>query len=128
MGRFGGGDHLNEIRIGRVSSVNYVEGSIDVVFPDEEDTVYQDCALLSEQYRMPKANEMVTVIFQTNSQGADQGYVIGIPFSAENLPEEYGKEVYFKRFSPKAYEYYDPDTETLHLYAPHVVVHNLKEE
>ena len=119
---------MNEIRIGRVSSVDYENGNIDVVFPDEEETVYQGCSLFSEEYRMPKINDLVTVVFQTNSAGADQGYVIGVPYSSEESPELHGKNVYFKRLSPTAYIYFDPETETLHLHAPHVVIDNLKEE
>ena len=119
---------MNEIRIGRVSSVDYQSGSIDVVFPDEEETVYQDCSLFSAEYRMPKVNDMVSVIFQTNSAGAAQGYVIGIPYSDEKLRKNMGRDVYFKRLSTKAYIRYDPATETLHIHAPHVVVDNMKEE
>ena len=54
--------------------------------------------------------------------------MIGIPYSDEKLPEKYGKDVYFKRLSTKAYIRYDPATETLHIHAPHVVVDNMKEE
>lgn len=113
---------MNEIRIGLVSAVSYKTGSVDVIFPDEEDTVYQDCSMLSGEYQMPKVNDLVAVVFQTNSAGADQGFVIGVPYSSENLPEKYGKNVYFNKLSEKAYIHYDPDTETLHLHAPHVVI------
>lgn len=116
---------MNEIRIGRVSSVNYDSGSIDVIFPDEEENVYVDCPLMSCEYQMPKVNDMVTVIFQTNSDGADQGYVIGVPFTEENQPEVKGKNVYFKRFSKDAYIMFDPDTESLVIHAPKVIIDNL---
>ena len=118
---------MNEIRIGRVSSVNYDAGSVDVVFLDEEETVCQDCSMMSNEYRMPKINQMVLVVFKTNSRGADEGYVIGVPFSAENMPEEKGKDVYYMRFSEEAYVYYDAAKETLHFHAPKIIIDNLKE-
>ena len=97
------------IRVGRVSSVNYEAGTVDVILRDEEDSVRHGLPVFSLEYHMPGINDMVVVIFQSNSGSREQGYVVGTPFSEANKPEISGKGVYFKRFSDSAFIRYDPE-------------------
>ncbi|MCI8337938.1 MAG: hypothetical protein HFH62_04520 [Lachnospiraceae bacterium] len=115
------------IRVGRVSSVDYRAATVDVIFADEEDSVRRGLPILSEEYRMPGINDMVVVIFQSNSGAREQGYVVGTPFRRANVPENCGKGAYYKRFSDTAYMEYDPESDTLTINAGKVVVRNLEE-
>lgn len=116
---------MNEIRIGRVSSVNYKQGTVDVVFPDKDSKVLVDLPLFSGEYQMPAVNDLVTVIFQIDSNHSVQGYVVGKPYSGDNMPEQFGKGVYFKRLGKNAYIKYDPENDTLYLHAGTVVIDGL---
>lgn len=116
---------MNEIRIGMVSSVNYRQGTVDVVFNDKDSSVAVDLPLFSNEYQMPSVNDLVTVIFQTNSNKTAQGYIVGKPYSGDNLPEQFGKGVYYKRFGRNAYIKYDPNSDTLYLHAGRIVVDGL---
>lgn len=119
---------MKEIKIGKVSSVDYQRGEVDVIFEDEESSVKVGLPLFSSEYQMPAVNDRVTVIFQNNSQEAARGYVIGKPYSRDNMPEEYGKGVYFKRLGKNAYVKYDPSSDTLYLCAGKVVLVDLAGE
>lgn len=115
------------IRIGKVSSVNYHEGTVDVIFADEEDCVKRGIPVFSEEYRMPGINDTVVMVFQSNSGSREQGYVVGTPFSKKNMPEVSGAGVFFKRFSDTAYMQYDPESDTLTIHAGKVKIRNLEE-
>lgn len=115
------------IRVGKVSSVDYLAGTVDVIFSDEEDSVRREIPVFSSEYIMPKINDMVVVIFQSNSGSREQGYVVGTPFSEKNMPEVSGKGVFFKRFSDTAYMQYDPESDTLTIDAGKVKIRNLEE-
>ncbi len=116
------------VRVGRVSSVNYKAGTVDVILGDEEDAVRHGLPVFSSAYQMPGINDMVVVIFQSNSGAREQGYVVGVPFSEANRPEISGKGVYFKRFSPSAYIRYDPGKDELTIAAGKVRILNGEEE
>ncbi len=113
---------MREIRIGRISSLNYDTGTADVYFEDEEGSVKNALPFFSDEYCMPSVNDKVLVVFQSNSAGAEQGYIVGRPFCRENMPECTGKNVYFKRFAPNAFLSYDPRTDTLIIHAGRVVL------
>lgn len=115
------------IRVGRVSSVNYEAGTVDVILRDEEDSVRHGLPVFSAEYQMPGINDMVVVIFQSNSGSRDQGYVVGTPFSEANRPKISGKGVYFKKLSPTAYIQYDPREDELTIAAGKVSILNGEE-
>lgn len=117
---------MKDIRIGKVSAVHYDTGMVDVLFEDEEDLVRRNLPLFSAEYLMPSVNDLVTVIFQSNSGTAEQGYVIGVPYTDHNRPVRAGRGVYYKRFSDTAYLYYDPDSDTLEISAGKVVIKNME--
>ncbi len=107
----------NLLMLGRVSRVDYKNGCADVIFPDADDMIKTGLPFFSSEYRMPKVNEMVVVIFQKESE---KGYILGAVFNAEYRPEVYGKGKYFKRLSERAYIKYDKETETLEFHAPKI--------
>ncbi len=117
---------MKDIRIGKVSCVHYDTGAIDVLFEDEEDLVRQNIPLVSNEYKMPEVGDMVTVIFQSNSDSSEQGFAIGQPYSSANKPEKYGRGMYFKRFSKTAFICYDPKSDTLEIHANNVRIVNFR--
>lgn len=120
---------MNEIRVGKVSSINYKDGTADIVFNEEEEVVKNALPFFSAEYQMPNVGDVVVTIFQSNtSRGKEQGYILGPVYNGDNQPEQYGKNVFFKRFSDSAYIMYDPDSDTLEIRANHVVVHNLNQQ
>lgn len=118
---------MSEIRIGKVSSVNYGNGTVDVIFQDKDSSVLVDLPLFSNEYQMPEVNDLVTVIFQTNSDKTARGYIVGKPYSSENMPEQSGKGVYFKRLGSNAYIKYDSERDTLYLHAGTVIIEGLSD-
>lgn len=117
---------MNEIRIGKVSSINYKDGTADIVFDDEE--VKNGLPFFSAEYKMPNVGDVVVAIFQSNtSKGREQGYILGPIYNANNKPEKHGKGIFFKRFSENAYIMYDPDSDTLEIKANHVRIYNLNQ-
>lgn len=117
---------MNGIRLGKISSVDYKAGMADVAFEDEEEATHQSFPFLSGEYQMPAVGDAVLVIFQGNSGGREQGYILGKPYGSGNMPEVSGKGVYFKRFSDTSFVRYDANTDTLTISAGKVVVENLE--
>ena len=50
-----------DIRVGRVSAVNYEAGTISVVYEDRDGSVTKDIPMLSHEYMMPEPGDMVQV-------------------------------------------------------------------
>lgn len=110
---------MDGIKIGRISSIDYGSGTADVVFEDEDNQIIPAASFLSGEYLMPSVGDKVLVLFQT---GGKNGCIVGRPFHSGNLPEKQGRGVYFKRFSPTAYIWYDPDEDVLTLAAGRVAL------
>lgn len=84
----------NLIRIGLVSSVNYSDGTIKVVYPDKDDAVSDDLPVLNFGgfYAMPKIDDAVLVAHLSN--GSSMGIVCGAFWSEGNKPRESGKGLF----------------------------------
>ena len=76
----------SEIRIGRVSSVNYETGMARVTYRDKD-----------EKYRMPEIGQQVLVAHLSN--GSSRGAIIGTVWNQKNIPKESGKGLYRKDLS-----------------------------
>lgn len=76
----------NEIRLGKVSSVNYASGTVRVVYHDRDDSVTREIPMLSNEYAMPEPGDMVLVLHL--SSGAEAGVVLGRPWSGKHKPPE----------------------------------------
>lgn len=65
----------SEIRIGRVSSINYETGMARVTYRDKDETVTTEFPMLNfnDEYRMPKVGQDVMVAHLSNgsSRGVD---------------------------------------------------------
>lgn len=67
----------NEIRIGRVSSINKEKGTCRVVYKDKDDAVTMELPIfnMNGEYKMPEIDRLVLVIHLSN--GAAAGIVMG---------------------------------------------------
>lgn len=88
------------IRIGRISALNYKEGTAKVVYKDRDDMVTGDFPLLATEYMMPKVDDMVLVLHFKNCKA--RGVIIGPIWNDNNRPEINGKGKYLKRMTDKA--------------------------
>lgn len=103
----------DEIRIGKVSRINYATGTIAVTYCDRDDSVTDllPYLTLGGEYHMPKIEQYVAVVHL--STGAEMGIVLGGYWDADNPPPVYGKDVFRKDLSNiigRAYLQHDPET------------------
>lgn len=84
----------NEIRLGKVSSVNYTAGMVRVVYHEKDDSVTREIPMLSDEYNMPAPGDMVLVLHLSN--GTEAGVVLGRPWSEKNKPPEGAEGLYRK--------------------------------
>lgn len=86
-----------EIRVGKVSSIDYPSGMIRVVYHDKDDDVTRPIPLFSSEYAMPPVGALVAVVHLSN--GAEAGVVLGRPWSAKLTPPEGFEGLYRKDFN-----------------------------
>lgn len=115
----------NNIRIGRVSSVDYTNGMIRVTFPDRDGAVSSLLPVLSlnGEYKMPQVGENVLVAMLSNGTGA--GIALGSYWNLSNKPPVSGAGHYRKDFGKSpgtAYMDYDAASGTLTIHARKVVI------
>ena len=88
-----------EIRVGKVSSIDYPSGMIRVVYHDKDDDVTRPIPLFSSEYAMPPVGALVAVVHLSN--GAEAGVVLGRPWSNKLTPPEGFQGLYRKDFDLK---------------------------
>ncbi len=87
----------NNIRIGKISAIDYASGLVRVVYHDKDDAVTGLIPLLSNEYFMPQVGDQVIVLHLSN--GTEAGVVLGRPWSEKNKPPENGEGIYRKELS-----------------------------
>lgn len=85
-----------EIRIGKISTVDYATGMVRVVYTDRDGAVTRPLPLLSHEYAMPAVGDQVLVLHLSN--GTVAGMVMGRPWSDQNAPPEGAEGLYRKDF------------------------------
>ena len=103
----------SEIRIGKVSSVDYEAGMARVTYKDKDDSTTQNIAILNfnDEYRMPEPGQDVIVAHMSN--GSSRAALLGTIWNRKNIPKETGKQLYRKDLSRQkdaAYVRYDDGT------------------
>ena len=88
-----------EIRVGKVSSIDYPSGMIRVVYHDKDNDVTRPIPLFSSEYAMPPVGALVAVVHLSN--GAEAGVVLGRPWSNKLTPPEGFQGLYRKDFDLK---------------------------
>lgn len=90
---------MNEIRVGRVSTINYAAGTVKVAYPDRSDKDTAELPVfcgLGKEYQMPKVGEPVLVLHLSND--SSMGIVLGGFWTEKATPKESGENVYYKAF------------------------------
>ena len=82
------------IRLGKISSIDYAKGMARVVYHEKDDDVTRLIPLLSHEYKMPPVGSQVLVVHLSN--GTEAGVVLGRPWSDKNAPPEGGANLYRK--------------------------------
>lgn len=91
----------SEIRIGKVSSVDYETGMARITYRDKDGTVTKDFPGLNfnDEYHMPMPGQQVLVAHLSN--GSSRGVILGPIWNKINKPRESGAEIYRKELSRK---------------------------
>jgi phage baseplate assembly protein V len=84
----------NEVRIGRISAIDYAAGMVRVVYADSDNNVTMPMPLLAGEYNMPEIGEQVIVLHLSN--GSEAGVVLGKYWNNKNLPPE-GEQGVFRK-------------------------------
>lgn len=118
----------NIFRTGKVSSIDYENGMIQVVYPDKGDAVTTSLpyANFGNEYNMPKIGEQVLVAHLSN--GTSRGVVIGGMWNKKNIPKEGGKELYRKELSKTpgaAYVRFNDQNGEYLIRAPNILLHGV---
>lgn len=120
----------SEIRIGKVSSVDYAAGMARVTYRDKDDSVTGNLAVanFNDEYRMPEPGQEVIVAHLSN--GSSRAFMLGTVWNQKNIPPEGGREVYRKDLSREkgaAYVRYSDDTGEYLIKAANVHVNGVNE-
>lgn len=89
----------NEIRLGKISAIDYAAGTVRVVYHEKDDAVTRPIPLISSEYFMPEIGDQVLVLHLPN--GTEAGVVIGRPWSDKNKPPEGAAGLYRKDLARK---------------------------
>lgn len=102
----------NYNRTGRVSSINYEEGTFEVTYRDRGQSVTQKINAVSNgEYKMPNIGQVVSVIH--NSNGTTAACSMGTIWNATNRPAEGFKGLFRKEYGSRpgeAFTRYDENT------------------
>lgn len=106
----------DSIRFGKVSNINYKTGCMEVTYEDREDSVTDMIPMLANAgYKMPKVGD--TVVVAHNSNGEEEGVVLGTTWGENENPPEGAQNLYRQDFDDKpgkCYFRYDGKKATFH--------------
>lgn len=91
---------MDALRIGKISSINYANGTARVLYTDRDKAVTAELPLLSFEYRMPSVDDFVLVCHLPN--GAAAGIIVGPFWTDTNRPPEGREGLYRKDFDKTA--------------------------
>lgn len=89
------------IRFGKVSSIDYKTGCMEIVYEDREDSVTDMIGMLANaEYKMPKVGD--TVVVAHNANGEEEGAIIGTLWGKPSPPPEGGQNLFRKDLDDEA--------------------------
>lgn len=120
----------SEIRIGKVSSVDYEAGMARVTYRDKDDSVTMNLATanFNDEYRMPEPGQDVIVAHLSN--GSSRAVLLGTVWNKKNIPVESGRDLYRKDLSRRkdaAYVRYSDKTGEYLVKAANVHINGVNE-
>lgn len=101
---------IDQIRIGRISTINPKKGTASVVYKDRDDSVTDELPLLATEYMMPKIDDLVLVLHLRSTQ---TGVIVGPIYNDKNRPVHSGKDVFYKDLGGDAYMLQEGGTLTI---------------
>lgn len=114
-----------DIRIGKVSSIDYDNGMIKVTYTDKGRAVTANMpyANFNGEYKMPVVGQSVVVAYLSNS--SSRGIVLGPVWNKKNMPSESGNGLFRKDMALKAgtaYQRYSDGSGRYDIVAPEIRV------
>lgn len=94
---------MNEIRIGKVSFVNYTAGTVRVVYPDRSDKSTAELPVFcgfGKEYQMPDVGDLVLVVHLSND--SSMGIAMGNSGTSPWLRKKVGQTYTIKNSRKKA--------------------------
>ena len=85
---------MDTLRLGKISTINYKDGTARVLYTDRDNAVTAELPLLSFEYRMPAVDDLVLVCHLPN--GGAAGIILGPIWNDNNRPPE-GKEGLYRK-------------------------------
>ncbi len=116
------------VRIGKVSAVNYETGMIRVVYTDKGKATTTEMPFVNynNEYNMPAVESQVVVAHLSN--GSSRGVVLGTVWNRKNRPSESGEKLYRKDLSKTkgaAMYRYDDDSGEYLLKSPNIEINGV---
>lgn len=118
------------IRVGKVSSLDYANGMMQVVYNDKGKSVTAKLpyANFNNEYNMPPVGSSVLVTHLSN--GSSRGVVLGTMWNKKNTPAESGQNLYRKEMSSTkgaAIQRYDDGSGQYLLKSPNISLNGINE-
>lgn len=114
---------MNEIRIGKVSSVNYTAGTVRVVYPDKSDKSTAELPVFcgfGKEYQMPDVGDLVLVVHLSND--SSMGIAVGKFWNQTMAPPKGGADVYYKEFQKEGASFLEAAAGILRIHAASLVL------
>ena len=109
---------LDIIRIGRIHTIDYENGTASVMYSDRNNQPSPQFPFFSAAYDMPQVDDMVVVLLLPNS--TSKGFILGVPWSIKKKPSCGTAGVFYKEFPDGTYIKYNSKTKTMEISAPNV--------
>ena len=93
------------IRVGYISSVNYEEGTAQVIYKDRDNSLSPFMPLWSNEFFPPEIDTMVYVVHLQN--GGTRGMILIPPYTERHRPPEGVEGIWRKDFGDGSYLRYD---------------------
>lgn len=114
---------MDIVRIGKIHVIDYENGTASVIYNDRNKQPSPQFPFFSFAYEMPRIDDTVVVLLLPNS--VSKGFILGVPWSARRKPVDGGAGIYHKEFSDGTYVRYNPDTRTMEVSAPNVILKSI---
>lgn len=119
---------IQVLRIGKVSSINYQDGTARVTYEDRGGSTTSEMPFLAWEYWMPRVSDQVLVGHLSN--GSTSAVILGPVWNVSNRPFAYGEGMFRKELSTtknKAVISHDDKDGTARIRAEHIVFEAYKD-
>lgn len=102
---------MNIIRVGQVSSVNEIDGTVRVKFNDKDELISPELPLMDAEYNIPEIGDQVLCLFLPN--GLQQGFCLNGFYSDVNKTPIQNRNIFFKKLDANTSIEYNKATKEL---------------